>query len=106
MACGRSKELGFLRILRTSVVRPALPTATPYPFPAPTGCRSIAGGFEPVEHGGQVRRLENRNPTPFGRPPRRSVVEFLDSSPPGPRSAPTWDEIEQQFSEERDAWKN
>jgi hypothetical protein len=42
------------------------------------------------------------------RPPethsRRSVLEFLDSLPPGPRSAPTWAEIERQFQEERDAW--
>jgi hypothetical protein len=28
----------------------------------------------------------------------------LDSLPPGPRSAPTWDEIERQFREERGAW--
>jgi hypothetical protein len=37
-------------------------------------------------------------------PPRRSVLEFLDSLPPGPRSAPTCDEIERRFQEERDAW--
>lgn len=37
--------------------------------------------------------------------PRRSVLEFLDSLPPGPRSAPTWDEIERQFQAERDAWE-
>jgi hypothetical protein len=37
-------------------------------------------------------------------PPRRSVLEFLDALPPGPRSAPSWDEIERQFQEERDAW--
>jgi hypothetical protein len=37
-------------------------------------------------------------------PPRLSVLEFLDSMPPGPRSAPTWDEVERQFQEERDAW--
>jgi hypothetical protein len=36
--------------------------------------------------------------------PRRSVLEFLDTLPPGPRSAPTWDEIERRFQEERDAW--
>jgi hypothetical protein len=36
--------------------------------------------------------------------PRPSVLEFLDALPPGPRSAPTWDEIERQFREERDAW--
>ena len=38
------------------------------------------------------------------RPPRRTVLEFLDALPPGPRSAPTWDEIERRFQEERDAW--
>ena len=37
-------------------------------------------------------------------PPRRSVLEFLDALPPGPRSPPTWDEIERRFQEERDAW--
>lgn len=34
----------------------------------------------------------------------RSILEFLDSLPPGPRSAPTWDEIEHRFQEERGAW--
>ena len=43
-------------------------------------------------------------PRPSATHPRRSVLEFLDSLPPGPRSAPTWDEIERQFQEERDAW--
>jgi len=42
------------------------------------------------------------------RPPmtssRPNVLEFLDSLPPGPRSAPTWDEVERQFQEERDTW--
>jgi hypothetical protein len=36
--------------------------------------------------------------------PGRSVLELLDSFPSGPRSAPTWDEIERRFQEERDAW--
>lgn len=36
--------------------------------------------------------------------PRRSVLEVLDSLPPGPRSASTWDEIERQFQEERRSW--
>jgi hypothetical protein len=43
-------------------------------------------------------------PRPSKSPPRRSILEFLDSLPPGPRSAPTWDEVERQFQEERDAW--
>ena len=43
-------------------------------------------------------------PHPVEPPQRRSVVEFLDSLPPGPRSAPTWDEIDRQLQEERDAW--
>jgi hypothetical protein len=43
-------------------------------------------------------------PRPSVANPHRSVLEFLDSLPPGPRSAPTWDEIERQFREERGAW--
>jgi hypothetical protein len=43
-------------------------------------------------------------PRPFDNRPRRSILEFLDSLPPGPRSAPTWNEIERQFQEERGAW--
>jgi hypothetical protein len=43
-------------------------------------------------------------PRPTEAPPRRSVLEFRDSLPPGPRSAPTWDEIERRFQEERDSW--
>jgi len=35
---------------------------------------------------------------------RRSILEFLDSLPPGPRSFETWDEIENHFQEERNAW--
>jgi hypothetical protein len=42
-------------------------------------------------------------PRPMATEPRRSVVEFLDSLPPGPRSALAWDEIERQFQQERDA---
>jgi hypothetical protein len=34
----------------------------------------------------------------------RSVLEFLDSLPPGPRSAPTWEDLDRQFQSERDAW--
>jgi hypothetical protein len=36
--------------------------------------------------------------------PPRSALDLLNSLRPGPRSAPTWDEIERQFQEERDAW--
>jgi hypothetical protein len=43
-------------------------------------------------------------PRPSATEPRRSVLEFLDSLPPGPRSAPSWAELERQFHEERDAW--
>jgi hypothetical protein len=43
-------------------------------------------------------------PRPSELPSRRSVLEFLDALPPGPRSAPTWDEIDRQFQAERDAW--
>jgi hypothetical protein len=43
-------------------------------------------------------------PRPLKTESGRSVLEFLDSLPPGPRSAPTWDEVDRQFHEERDAW--
>ncbi len=33
-----------------------------------------------------------------------SLMEFLDLLPPGPRSAPTWEEIERNLQEDRDAW--
>jgi hypothetical protein len=35
----------------------------------------------------------------------RSVLEFLDSLPAGPRSSKTWTEIEQRIQEERDSWE-
>jgi hypothetical protein len=43
-------------------------------------------------------------PRPRDAQPRSSVLELLDSFPPGPRSAATWDAFEQQFRAERDAW--
>ena len=43
-------------------------------------------------------------PRPSATPSRRSVLEFLDALPSGPRSAHTWDEVERRFQEERDAW--
>jgi hypothetical protein len=44
-----------------------------------------------------IAHLSNSQPKP-------SILELLDSFPPGPRSAPNWDEIERRFQEERDAW--
>ncbi len=35
---------------------------------------------------------------------RMSLLEFLDSLPPGPRSAPTWEEIERDLQEDRNSW--
>jgi hypothetical protein len=43
-------------------------------------------------------------PRPSEPHPGRSVLEFLDSLPPGPRSASSWNELERQFQEERNAW--
>jgi hypothetical protein len=37
-------------------------------------------------------------------PPRRGILDFLDALPPGPRSYSTWEEMERQFQQERDAW--
>lgn len=38
-------------------------------------------------------------------PPRPGVLDFLDSLPPGPRSADSWAEIERQFQAGRDEWE-
>ena len=37
-------------------------------------------------------------------PTRGSVWELIQSLPPGPRSAPTWEEIERSLQEDRDSW--
>jgi hypothetical protein len=34
-----------------------------------------------------------------------SVLEFLESLPPGPRAFKTWEEYEQHLREEKDAWE-
>jgi hypothetical protein len=39
------------------------------------------------------------------KPPRMSVLEFLESLPPGPRAFPTWEEYERHLQEEKDAWE-
>jgi len=33
-----------------------------------------------------------------------TLMEFLDSLPPGPRSAPTWEAVERNLQEERESW--
>jgi hypothetical protein len=38
------------------------------------------------------------------QPHRISVLEFLESLPPGPRAFPTWEEYEKHLQEEKDAW--
>ena len=37
--------------------------------------------------------------------PRMSMLEFLESLPPGPRAFKTWEEYEQHLREEKDAWE-
>ena len=39
------------------------------------------------------------------KPQSVSMLEFLESLPPGPRAFPTWDEYEQHLREEKDAWE-
>lgn len=41
--------------------------------------------------------------TPRAR--RMSMLEFLESLPPGPRAFPTWEEYERHLREEKDAWE-
>lgn len=38
------------------------------------------------------------------RPPGMGLLEWLDSLPPGPRSADTWEELDRLFQEERNSW--
>ena len=38
-------------------------------------------------------------------PRRMSMLEFLESLPPGPRAFPTWDEYERHLREEKDSWE-
>ena len=64
---------------------------------APVPCAADEAGTSPE---GFTARPEGISEMP----PLRSVLEFLDALPPGPRSAPTWDEIERRFQEERNAW--
>ena len=35
---------------------------------------------------------------------RTSMLEFVESLPPGPRAFPTWDEYERHLREEKEAW--
>jgi hypothetical protein len=36
---------------------------------------------------------------------RISMLEFLESLPPGPRAFPTWEEYERHLREEKNAWE-
>jgi hypothetical protein len=36
---------------------------------------------------------------------KQSLMDFIKSLPPGPRSAKTWEEVERNFQEERDSWE-
>ena len=38
-------------------------------------------------------------------PRRLSMLEFLDTLPPGPRAFPTWEEYEKHLQEEKDSWE-
>ncbi len=39
------------------------------------------------------------------KPGRLSMLEFLQSLPPGPHAFKTWEEYEQHLREEKDAWE-
>lgn len=38
-------------------------------------------------------------------PQRISMLELVESLPPGPRAFPTWEEYERHLQEEKDAWE-
>ncbi len=39
------------------------------------------------------------------KPHRLSMLEFVESLPPGPRAFKTWEEYEQHLREEKEAWE-
>jgi hypothetical protein len=39
------------------------------------------------------------------KPRRLSMLEFLETLPPGPRAFKTWEEYEKHLREEKDAWE-
>lgn len=39
------------------------------------------------------------------QPRRMSMLEFIESLPPGPRAFPTWEEYEKHLQEEKDSWE-
>jgi hypothetical protein len=39
------------------------------------------------------------------KPRRLSMLEFLESLPPGPRAFPTWEAYERHLREEKDSWE-
>jgi hypothetical protein len=49
----------------------------------------------------EVTVIPKAQPTPR---PTTDILEFLDSLPPGPRSCATWEEFEEEFCKEREAW--
>jgi hypothetical protein len=52
---------------------------------------------------GQAARADG-SPRPTSPP--TGVLDFLDSLPAGPRSAPSWEEFERAFQAERDSWEH
>ncbi len=37
-------------------------------------------------------------------PPRRSMLDLIQSLPPGPRSAASWEDVERNLQADRDSW--
>ncbi|MBC8106412.1 MAG: hypothetical protein H7Z14_07480 [Anaerolineae bacterium] len=43
-------------------------------------------------------------PSSGARNAKGGVLDFLNSLPPGPRSAKSWEELERELKQERDSW--
>jgi len=39
------------------------------------------------------------------KPPTMSMLELVESLPPGPRAFPTWEEYERHLREEKNSWE-
>ncbi len=59
---------------------------------------------EPLPEGARVEiRVNDRVDRP--EPRRVSMLELVESLPPGPRAFPTWDDYERFLDEEKNAWE-
>jgi hypothetical protein len=68
----------------------------------------IRNGVVVLDNGHQLpdgTRVEVTVSPQQSAPQRVSMLELLESLPPGPRAFPTWEEYERHLREEKDSWE-